>query len=80
MLLALTLHTGSRKKVVLIGLIFISVTAAAYALFIAGIFTILSFVSFMGWVQILVALLALFFGAVNIKDYFCPRKAYPSHR
>lgn len=70
MLLALTLHTGSRKKVIFIGLIFISVTAAAYALFIAGIFTILSFVSFMGWVQILVALLALFFGAVNIKDYF----------
>lgn len=70
MLLALTLHTGSRKKVIMIGLIFISVTAAAYALFIAGVFTILSFVSFMGWVQVLVALIALFFAAVNIKDYF----------
>lgn len=70
MLLALTLHTGSRKKVLIIGLIFITVTAAAYALFIAGIFTILSFVSFMGWVQILVALIALIFAVINIKDYF----------
>lgn len=70
MLLALTLHTGSRKKVLIIGLIFITVTAAAYALFIAGIFTILSFVSFLGWVQVLVALIALFFAAINIKDYF----------
>ena len=69
-LLALTLHTGSRKKVLLIGLIFITVTAAVYALFIAGLFTVLSIVSFVGWIQVVVALIALFFGAVNIKDYF----------
>ena len=70
MLLALTLHTGSRKKVLIIGGIFLTVTAAAYALFIAGIFTILSFVSFMGWIQVLVAVIALFFAIINIKDYF----------
>jgi cytochrome c biogenesis protein CcdA/glutaredoxin len=70
MLLALTLHTGSRKKVLIIGGIFLTVTAAAYALFIAGIFTILSFVSFMGWIQILVAVVALFFAIINVKDYF----------
>lgn len=69
-LLALTLHTGSRKKVAIIGVVFITVTAAIYALFIAGLFTILTIVSFVGWVQVLVALIALFFGAVNIKDYF----------
>ena len=34
-LLALTLRTGSRKKVFLIGLVFITVTASIYALFIA---------------------------------------------
>jgi glutaredoxin len=70
MLLALTLHTGSRKKVMLIGLIFLTVTAGVYALFIAGLFTVLSVVSFIGWIQGVVALLALFFGLVNIKDYF----------
>jgi hypothetical protein len=74
MLLALTLHTGSRRKVLMIGIIFLTVTAAAYALFIAGIFTILSFISFMGWIQVLVASLALFFGIINIKDYFWYRE------
>ena len=69
-LLAITLHTGSRKKVLLIGLIFISVTAAIYALFIAGLFTVFTVVSFVGWIQVVVALVALFFALVNIKDYF----------
>jgi len=70
MLLALTLHTGSRKKVFIIGLIFITVSAAIYALFITGLFSVLKFASFLGWIQVLVALVALFFGLVNIKDYF----------
>ena len=70
MLLALTLHTGSRKKVLLIGLIFLTVTAAIYALFIAGLFSILKAASFLGWIQVVVALVALFFAIVNIKDYF----------
>ncbi len=69
-LLALTLHTGSRKKVLLIGLVFIGVTAAVYVLFIAGLFTVFTFISFLGWIQVLVALMALFFALVNIKDYF----------
>ncbi len=70
MLLALTLHTGSRKKVLTIGLIFLTVTAGVYALFIAGLFTMFKVVSFVGWIQIAVAGVALFFGLVNIKDYF----------
>jgi cytochrome c biogenesis protein CcdA/thiol-disulfide isomerase/thioredoxin len=70
MLLAITMHTGSRKKVLVIGLVFLTVTAAIYALFIAGLFTVLKVVSFVGWIQVVVALVALFFGLVNIKDYF----------
>ncbi len=70
MLLALTLHTGSRKKVLAIGLIFLTVTAGIYALFIAGLFSVLKVASFLGWIQILVALVALFFALVNVKDYF----------
>ena len=70
MLLALTLHTGSRKKVVIIGLIFLTVTAGVYALFIAGLFTMFKVVSFVGWIQAAVAAVALFFALVNIKDYF----------
>ncbi len=70
MLLAITLHTGSRKKVLFIGLIFLTVTAAVYALFIAGLFTVFTVVNFVGWIQLVVALVALFFALVNIKDYF----------
>lgn len=70
MLLALTLHTGSRKKVMLIGLTFLTVTAAIYGLFITGLFSMLKVVSFTGWIQLIVALVALFFALVNIKDYF----------
>lgn len=70
MLLAITLHTGSRKKIIIIGLVFLTVTAGIYALFIAGLFTVLTVVSFVGWIQVLVALVALFFSLVNIKDYF----------
>lgn len=70
MLMAMVLHTGSRKKVLFIGLIFLTVTASIYALFIAGLFSVLRMVSYMGWVQVLVAGVALIFGIVNIKDYF----------
>lgn len=70
MLLALTLHTGSRKKVLIIGLIFLTVTAGIYALFITGLFTVLKILSFTKWIQVIVALISLFFAIVNIKDYF----------
>ena len=69
-LIALTLRTGSRKKIFIIGLTFITITALVYVLFIAGLFTMLTFVRFLGWIQATVSLLALFFAVINIKDYF----------
>ena len=73
-LVALALHTGSRGKILLIGLTFITVTAAVYALFIAGLFTVLNVVGLVGWIRGGVALVALFFGAINVKDYFFYRE------
>lgn len=70
MLMALTIHTGSRKKVVFIGLIFLTVTALIYALFIAGLFSIFKIISFLGWIRVVIAAVAIFFAIVNIKDYF----------
>ena len=69
-LIALTLHTGSRKKVLIIGFTFLAVTAAVYVIFIAGLFTVLSIIGFLGWIQILMAAIALVFALINIKDYF----------
>ena len=70
MLLAITLNARSRKKVLIIGFVFIFVTALIYALFIAGLFTVFTFVGYVGWIQLVIALIAIAFAAINIKDYF----------
>lgn len=70
-LLTLTLnHSGSRKKVLIIGLVFLTVTSLVYVAFIAGLFTLFSVLSWVWWIRGVVALVALFFAVVNIKDYF----------
>lgn len=73
-LIALTLNTGSRRRTLIVGLTFITVTAAIYALFIAGLFTVFTVVSFGPWIRVAVALVALFFAVINIKDYFWFKK------
>jgi glutaredoxin len=70
MLLAITLNARSRKKVLIIGFVFIFVTAFIYALFIGGLFTVFTFIGYVGWIQLIVALVAFVFAIVNIKDYF----------
>ncbi len=69
-LLSITLQTGSRKKVLIVGSVFLLVTAGLYGVFIAGVFSVLRIISFIGWIQVVVALIALGFALVNIKDYF----------
>lgn len=70
LLLALVINTGSRRRVLLVGLAFLSVTAAAYGLFIVGLFSAFALVSFSGWIRAGVAAIAVFYAAVGIKDYF----------
>ena len=69
-LVALSLHAGSRRRTMIIGLTFITVTAAVYALFIAGLFTVFTVVELAPWIRVLVALVAVVLGAVSVKDYF----------
>ena len=69
-LLSITLQTRSRKKVLVVGTAFLITTALLYGLFIAGVFSVLRMISFLGWIQVVVALIALGFALVNIKDYF----------
>ena len=70
LLLALVIHSGSRSKTMIVGLSFLTVTSTVYILFILGLFSIFSLLGFMTWIQIAVALLALVFALINIKDYF----------
>ncbi len=69
-LLALVLHSGSRQRVLVVGLTFLVVTATIYGVFILGVFSVLNLLAYVGWIQWLVAGLALLFALVNIKDYF----------
>lgn len=59
MLLVLVLHSGSRRRVLLVGLTFLFTTALIYGMFIAGVFSILAFVSYLPWIYWVVALFAL---------------------
>lgn len=70
LLLGLVIHSGSRGRIALVGITFLATTALIYGAFIAGVFGVLSYVLYLTWVQWLVALFALTFGLVNIKDYF----------
>ncbi len=74
MLLAIVINTRSRLRIALVGVTFLSVTAAAYGVFIAGVFNALSYIRYLGWIQVSVALLALSFALINIKDYFWFKK------
>jgi cytochrome c biogenesis protein CcdA/glutaredoxin len=69
-LLAIVVRTGSRRRVLAIGSAFLVVTAAMYALYMAGIYSAMGVVAHLGAVQLVVAVLAGVFGVVGIKDYF----------
>ncbi|MDF1523704.1 MAG: glutaredoxin [Trueperaceae bacterium] len=69
LLLAVVINSKSRRRVLLVGLTFLVVTATVYGLFIAGLFSIFSYVSFLGWIRVLVAVIALAFALINLKDY-----------
>lgn len=74
LLLAVVVNTRSRRRVVLVGVTFLVVAAAVYGLFIAGLFSIFSYVAFLDGIRVLVALLALGFALINLKDYFAYKR------
>jgi cytochrome c biogenesis protein CcdA/glutaredoxin len=74
-LLAMVLNAGaSRGRVAAVGGTFLVVTGLLYGAFIAGLFTIMGFVEHLGGIQIAVAAIALFVGAVNVKDYLAYKR------
>ena len=75
-LLAMILGSGSRARTAAVGATFLLVTAGLYGLFIAGLFAALSVARHLAGIQLAVALFALAFGAVNVKDYFSFRQGF----
>jgi hypothetical protein len=73
-LLGMVVHTESRRKVLLVGSIFLAVTALVYGLFVAGMTQIMRLLAYVGWIRVAVAALSCAMGAINMKDHFAPRK------
>jgi hypothetical protein len=69
LLLAVVVNSGSRRRLVLVGVTFLAVAALVYALFIAGLVHVLALMGSLPWIRALVAVVALVFAAVNLKDY-----------
>jgi cytochrome c biogenesis protein CcdA/glutaredoxin len=69
-LLALVLNTGSRRRVMAVGLTFLVITTALYGVYIVGLYSVLSYIGYLTWIRLSVAALALTIGAINVKDYF----------
>ncbi|MFW5884991.1 MAG: hypothetical protein ACOCUF_02070 [Patescibacteria group bacterium] len=73
-LLGIVIYTGSRKKIFLVGTTFLLVTTIAYGFFMAGLLNVFMYIGYLTWIQVGVALIALIFAVVNIKDYFWYKK------
>jgi len=70
LLLGMVVASRSRRRVAVVGISFLLTTALIYGAFIAGVFSVLAFAFALPWVRWAVAILALLFGLVSIKDYF----------
>ncbi len=72
-LLALVLHSGSRRRVLAVGAAFLAVTSALYGLYMFGAYTALDHANELGWVRVLVAAIAMTFGVLHLKEHLTHR-------
>ena len=74
LLLALVLHTRSRRRVLIVGGTFLLVTTVLYGVYIAGLYSVLSYIAYITWIRVGVAAIAGTVGVIGIKDYFAFRR------
>lgn len=69
-LLAMVVNAGiGRLRLVVVGATFLTITAVIYGLFVAGLFSAIGAVGMVRWVAVVTGVLAVAYGAVNVKDY-----------
>lgn len=73
-LLSLLLHTKSRKKMIIIGSIFIFFSGFIYFLLMTAILNFILVVQLQLIVATIAGIIAIIFGSLNIKDYFFYKK------
>ncbi len=69
-LLSLLIHAKSRKKILLIGGIFVFISGFIYFLFMVAWFNFFKVVGFKSSIRYILGLVALTAGAINIKEFF----------
>ncbi|MFP4660804.1 MAG: hypothetical protein ACLFPF_01300 [Halanaerobiales bacterium] len=75
-LLNFIIYSGSRKRVLLVGLTFLTVSAITYGVFISGVFTVFSYIQDLFYIRLFMFVFIIIFALVNIKDYFCYKKGF----
>jgi hypothetical protein len=69
-LLSMLAHQKSRKRMLLIGGIFVLVSGLMYFAFMAAWLNVFQLFGHLAWVTLAAGALAVFVGAVNVKDFF----------
>ncbi len=69
-LLSLLVYTHSRRKMIIIGSIFVITSAAMYFLFMAAWLNLFLLVGYKDVLRVIVGLIAIIAGAINIKELF----------
>ncbi len=75
-LLAIIVHSASRKRILLVGLTFLIVTSLVYGLFMLGALNIMFIASQLFWIRNLVALIVVILGLFAVKDYFAFKEGF----
>ncbi len=75
-LLAIIIHSASRKRILLVGLTFLIVTSLVYGIFMIGLLNIMLIASQLFWIRNLVAIVVVILGLLGIKDYFAFKEGF----
>jgi cytochrome c biogenesis protein CcdA len=69
-LLSMMAHQKSRARMLLVGSVFVAISGLMYFAFMAAWLNVFRLFGHLGWVTLAAGALAVFVGAVNVKDYF----------
>lgn len=75
-LLAIIVHSASRKRIFIVGITFLLVTSFVYGLFILGVLNIMVFVTQLFWIRNIIAAIVILLGLVAIKDFLIYREGF----
>jgi hypothetical protein len=69
-LLSMMAHQKSRRRMLLIGGVFVTISGLMYFAFMAAWLNVFQLFGHLGWVTLAAGALAVFVGVVNVKDFF----------